>query len=373
MPQAQPTGLHPVSQSLRDEPWRVAGTPARYPGLCAPRGPWATGVVAESLAMVQLMELARRVAQVDSTVLITGESGTGKERVARFLYEESARAGGPFVAVNCAAITETLLEGELFGHARGSFTGATHDHPGLFEAAHGGTLLLDEVGEISPGMQVKLLRVLQEREVRRVGESKSRKVDVRIIAATNRDLIHGVEGGSFRQDLYYRLKVVELHVPPLRDRPDDILPLAATLLASATARMNRTLSGFGRRAAEQLVHYPWPGNVRELENTMERAAALGRGDQVQLEDLPPEVRQLGNRIAPRISLVVPLAEVEKQHILAALDFNGGNQTRTAKQLQIGSATLYRKLRRYGASQGGTADIGSAPATFAQSAVPDPSL
>ncbi len=172
------------------------------------------GIVAKSVAMAQLVDLARRVAKVDSTVLITGESGSGKERVARLVHEESTRAAGPFVAVNCGAITETLLESELFGHARGAFTGAMQDRPGLFESANSGTLLLDEVGEVSPGMQVKLLRALQEREIRRVGENKNRKVDVRVLAATNRDLAHGVAGGSFRQDLYYRLKVVELHVPP---------------------------------------------------------------------------------------------------------------------------------------------------------------
>ena len=177
------------------------------------------GIVAKSPAMRQVVDLARRVAKVDSTVLITGESGSGKERIARLVHDESTRAAGPFIAVNCGAITETLLESELFGHARGAFTGATQDRPGLFEAANGGTLLLDEVGEVSPGMQVKLLRALQEREIRRVGENKSRRVDVRVVAATNRDLAHGVAGGAFRQDLYYRLKVVELHVPAAARAP----------------------------------------------------------------------------------------------------------------------------------------------------------
>ena len=194
------------------------------------------GIVAKSPAMRKLVDLARRVAKVDSTVLITGESGSGKERIARLVHEESTRAAGPFIAVNCGAITETLLESELFGHARGAFTGATHDRPGLFESAHGGTLLLDEVGEVSPGMQVKLLRAIQEREIRRVGENKNRKIDVRIIAATNRNLALGVSDGAFRQDLYYRLKVVELHVPPLRERRDDILPLARVLLADRRSR-----------------------------------------------------------------------------------------------------------------------------------------
>jgi two-component system, NtrC family, response regulator HydG len=303
-------------------------------------------VVAKSTAMRQLVDLARRVAKVDSTVLITGESGSGKERIARLVHEESSRAAGPFIAVNCGAITETLLESELFGHARGAFTGATQDRPGLFEAAHHGTLLLDEVGEVSPAMQIKLLRVLQEREIRRVGENKSRRVDVRVVAATNRDLAHGVAGGAFRQDLYYRLKVVELHVPSLRERRDDILPLARVLLADAALRMKRKIAGLVPDAADQLLHYEWPGNVRELENTMERAVALARGTRVELEDLPEEIRLKVPE--PAVNGVVrPLDDVEKDYILAALELNEGNQTRTAEQLQIGSATLYRKLKRYG--------------------------
>jgi DNA-binding NtrC family response regulator len=305
------------------------------------------GIVALSGAMAQLVDLARRVAKVDSTVLLTGESGSGKERIARLVHEESTRAAGPFIAVNCGAITETLLESELFGHARGAFTGATQDRPGLFEAANCGTLLLDEVGEVSPGMQVKLLRALQEREVRRVGENKSRRVDVRVLAATNRDLAHGVAGGDFRQDLYYRLKVVELHVPPLRERRDDILPLARVLLSDAALRMKRKISNLSPGAADQLLRYEWPGNVRELENAMERAVALARGSRVELEDLPEEVRQAFPRPVTSNGSVRPLEDIEKDYILAALELNGGNQTHTAEQLHIGSATLYRKLKSYG--------------------------
>jgi two-component system, NtrC family, response regulator HydG len=305
------------------------------------------GIVAKSLPMQQLVDLASRVAKVDSTVLITGESGSGKERVARLVHDESTRAAGPFIAVNCGAITETLLESELFGHARGAFTGATQDRPGLFEAANGGTLLLDEVGEVSAGMQVKLLRALQEREIRRVGENKSRRVDVRVVAATNRDLAHGVAGGTFRQDLYYRLKVVELHVPSLRARRDDILPLGRILLADAALRMKRKISGLDPSAADQLLRYEWPGNVRELENAMERAVALARGTRVGLEDLPEEVRQAVAKPMAAGGGVRPLGEVEKEYIIAALELNAGNQTRTAQQLEIGSATLYRKLKRYG--------------------------
>jgi len=305
------------------------------------------GIVATSKNMAQLVDLARRVAKVDSTVLITGESGSGKERVARLVHDESTRAAGPFVAVNCGAITETLLESELFGHARGAFTGATQDRPGLFESANCGTLLLDEVGEVSPGMQVKLLRTLQEREIRRVGENKSRKVDVRVLAATNRDLAHGVAGGSFRQDLYYRLKVVELHVPPLRERRDDILPLGRVLLADAALRMKRKITGMAPEAADQLLRHEWPGNVRELENAMERAVALARGSRVELEDLPEEIRQAMNIPVATRGKVRPLEDIEKDYILAALELNDGNQTHTAEQLHIGSATLYRKLKSYG--------------------------
>ena len=305
------------------------------------------GMVAKSLKMQHVLDLARRVAKVDATVLITGESGVGKERIARLVHDESPRAAGPFIAVNCAAISETLLEGELFGHKRGAFTGAVSDRHGLFEAANRGTLLLDEIGEISPGMQVKLLRVLQEREVRRVGENQSRPVDVRVLAATNRDLAHGVAEGAFRQDLYYRLKVVELHVPPLRDRRDDILPLARLLLADAAARMDRKMTGLATGTADQLLRHDWPGNVRELENAMERAVALARGSRVELMDLPEEIRQAFPKPVVNGGTVQPLKEVEKEYILAALELNDGNQTRTAAQLQIGSATLYRKLKSYG--------------------------
>jgi transcriptional regulator with PAS, ATPase and Fis domain len=297
------------------------------------------------------------VAKVDATVLITGESGVGKERIARFVHDESTRAAGPFIAVNCGAITETLLESELFGHKRGAFTGAVSDRHGLFETANHGTLLLDEIGEVSPRMQVKLLRVLQEREIRRVGESKSRPVNVRVLAATNRDLAHGVADGAFRQDLYYRLKVVELYVPPLRDRRDDILPLARVLLADAAVRMGRKISGLVPRVVDQLLRYEWPGNVRELENApgnvrelenaMERAVALARGSRVDLEDLPEEIRQAFPKPVVVGGTVQPLKEVEKEYILAVLEQNGGNQTRSAEQLRIGSATLYRKLKKYG--------------------------
>jgi DNA-binding NtrC family response regulator len=316
------------------------------------------GLAAKSPAMAKLVDLARRVAKVDSTVLITGESGSGKERIARLLHDESTRAAGPFIAVNCGAIAETLLESELFGHMRGAFTGATTDRLGLFEAANHGTLLLDEIGEVSPGMQVKLLRALQEREIRRLGENKTRKVDVRILAATNRDLAQGVAEHSFRQDLYYRIKVVDLHVPALRERKDDILPLARVLLAEASLRMKRKLPVITADAADQLLRYAWPGNVRELENSMERAAALMAPGamRVELEDLPEEVRQAFPKPVAAQGAVQPLEDVEREYILATLAVNGGNQTHTARQLQIGAATLYRKLKSYGMIGARTSEV-----------------
>lgn len=304
------------------------------------------GLVVRSNPMRQLIDLAQRVARVDATVLISGESGAGKERIARLVHNESTRAAGPFIAVNCGAITETLLESERFGHVRGSFTGATSDRPGLFEAANKGTLLLDEIREISNGMQVKLLRVLQEREVRRVGENRSRCVDVRIIATTNRNLGQDVLNGSFRQDLDYRLKVVELYVPPLRDRLVDILPLARLLLTSANLRMQRGVENFSPDVADCLLHYRWPGNVRELENAMERGAALARAAHIEMEDLPRGVRQTNQSVTRPPGAAVALAVVEKDHILALLQRNDGNQTLTASQLEIGTATLYRKLKAY---------------------------
>ncbi|HLO66245.1 MAG TPA: sigma-54-dependent Fis family transcriptional regulator [Holophaga sp.] len=316
------------------------------------------GIVARSPAMRRVLDLARRVAAVDSTVLITGESGCGKERIARLVHESSPRCAGPFIAVNCGAVAESLLESELFGHARGSFTGATQDRPGLFEAANHGTLLLDEVGDISPAMQVKLLRAIQEREIRRVGENKVRRFDVRVVAATNKDLALAVAEGAFRQDLYYRLKVVELHVPPLRERAEDILPLGRVFLANSAIAMNRRISGFSTAVADHLLRYPWPGNVRELENAMERAAAMTLGGHVELEDLPEDVR---SAVAPPTLIpgqVKPLEEVEREYILSALEVNGGNQTRTATQLNIGTATLYRKLKAY---KEGTEGPGRPPA------------
>nr|WP_227027362.1 sigma-54-dependent Fis family transcriptional regulator [Corallococcus soli] len=304
------------------------------------------GMVARADAMQKVLNLARRSAKVDTTILVTGESGVGKERIARLIHDESGRAHKAFIAVNCAAVTESLLESELFGHAKGAFTGATHDRPGLFEAAHGGTLFLDEVGEVPPAMQAKLLRVLQEREVRRVGENLSRKVDVRVVAATNRELSEEVRLGHFRQDLFYRLRVIELRIPPLRERKEDILPLARLLLAEAGERLGRRVSGLSPDAADQLLRYPWPGNVRELGNAIERAVVLCEGPRVEREDLPEEVRAAPPSMVPTGN-PRRLEDMEKEYILAVLAQNGGNRSRTAEQLDIGVATLYRKLKQYG--------------------------
>jgi two-component system, NtrC family, response regulator HydG len=307
------------------------------------------GLVANSATMRQAIDLARRVAQVDSTVLITGESGVGKERIARLIHQESARAAGPFVAINCGAMPETLLESELFGHAKGSFTGANQDRPGLFEAANGGTLLLDEIGEVPPSMQVKLLRVLQEREVRRVGENRNRPVNVRVLAATNRDLQAEIHAARFRQDLYYRLRVVDIRVPALRERRDDIVPLARGFLAAAAERIGRKVTGLTSEAANRLLRYPWPGNVRELENAMERAVVLADGTRLDADDLPEEVAvALPGAHDP--DGVRTLADVEREYIQSVLVTVNGNRARAAEALGIGTATLYRKIREYG---GGT--------------------
>jgi len=300
----------------------------------------------ESPQMRQLKATAARVAAVDATVLITGETGVGKERLARAVHEASCRARGPFLAVNCGACADTLLESELFGHARGAFTGAVQDRLGVFEAAQGGTLLLDEVGDMSPTMQVKLLRIVQEREVRRVGETRARPIDVRLIAATHRDLQQEVAHHRFRLDLYYRLHVIELVIPPLRERPEDLRALAAELLGRTAARLQRPIRGYAPDAFEQILRYSWPGNVRELEHAIERACVLTDGSQIELEDLPGLVR--GGSEAARCVEVRPLREVvREQHralVLDTLARYDGDRRRTAQTLRISLSTLKRRLR-----------------------------
>ena len=298
-----------------------------------------------SPAMERVVGIASRVAEVDSTVLIVGESGVGKERLARFIHEASPRSAGPFIPVNCGAVPDALFESELFGHARGAFTGALNERPGLFEAAHGGTLLLDEVGEVPLPMQVKLLRVLQDHEIRRVGENRQRRVNVRVIAATNRNLAEDVADRRFRRDLYYRLRVVEIVVPPLRERPEDLRGLAQMLLVRICSQMGRPITSYTANALEQLLRYPWPGNVRELENAVERACALATGDVIDVDDLPDEVRHHQTLVITS-EQVRPLRDVEREYILAVLERNAGSKTVTAQQLKIGLATLRRKLKSY---------------------------
>ncbi len=322
------------------------------------------GIVARSGAMRRVLALVDKAAKVDATVLITGESGVGKERVARLLHDESGRRGGPYVAVNCGALPEALLESELFGHAKGAFTGASAARAGLFEAAQGGSLFLDEIGELPLGLQVKLLRVLQEREVRRLGENHPRPVDARVLAATNRHLAARVAEGAFREDLYYRLQVIEIAIPPLRERLDDVLPLARATLADASARMGREPMTLGAGAARALLAHPWPGNVRELANAMERAAVFAEGVQVRAEDLgplqPEPARQAAGRIGfeprrtaapsprppPTPTAPLRLADVERDHILHVLRAHGGRRAPAARALGISEATLFRRLRAY---------------------------
>jgi len=331
--------LKRLTRELKQTEQKLLQVRKRDPG--PGRRPIATDPV-----MCQIRDLAERVAKTDTTVLLTGESGVGKEVVARFIHAQSPRAQRPFIAVNCGALPENLLESELFGHVRGAFTGASQARVGLFEAAQGGTLFLDEVGDMTPSTQVKVLRALQEREIRRVGENASRPVDVRVLAATNRDLTAEMAAGRFRQDLYYRLRVVELVIPPLRQRADDILALARHFLEAAGQRLGRQLQGFEPAAAHRLLRYHWPGNVRELQNAIERAAVLAPGPRVALADLPDELQ--GGQPAPSLAGAdLALAAVEKAHILAVLEGVQWNRTAAARKLGIGHATLFRKLRQYG--------------------------
>ncbi len=312
-----------------------------------------TGLVGRSPAMIELYNEIARVSPSRSTVLIMGESGTGKELVARAIHQHSPRAARPFVAVNCGALTETLLEAELFGHVRGSFTGAVADRRGLWEEAEGGTLFLDEVGETSPAMQVKLLRALQEGEIRRVGASRSLRVDARVVAATNRDLESEVKAGTFREDLFYRLGVVILRVPPLSERRGDIPLLAERFLRAA--RGERQLR-FSETALARLVAYDWPGNVRELESAVEYAAMRARAAVVAAEDLPAKLQADNTRrryndpssqLAALYNDLVSLDELERRYLIYVLEKTGGNRTRAAEILGIDRRTLYRMAERFG--------------------------
>jgi two-component system response regulator HydG len=323
----------------RGEGARRAPAPARPVASPFPE------IVGESAPMQRLFELVRKVARTDSTVLVLGETGTGKELIGRAIHEASPRRARPFSAVNSAAFPESLLESELFGHRRGSFTGATENSKGLFEQADGGTVFLDEVAEMPLSMQAKLLRFLQTGEIRPVGSGSTHVVDVRLVAATNKPLEQEVQHGSFREDLYYRLAVIPLEVPPLRERLDDVPLLARHFLRRVAERWGRPPLDIEEAALDALLTYRWPGNVRELENAIERAVALCPGDRVRREDLP-----LGGTSAPRVmpkSAPESLPSLERRHILDTLERVGWNRKLAAELLQISTTTLWRRLKEFG--------------------------
>jgi Nif-specific regulatory protein len=301
-------------------------------------------MVGESAAMQRVYHFISKVAPTDATVLISGESGTGKELAARAIHRNSKRAQKSFMAVNCAALNESLLESELFGHEKGSFTGALAQKKGRLEIADGGTIFLDEIGELTPPLQVKLLRVLQEREFERVGGTVTIKVDLRVIAATNKNLEEAIESGQFRQDLYYRLNVVSLEMPPLRDRREDIMLLANYFADKYGSRCNRKLKGFSPEARECLLSYDWPGNVRELENAIERAVVLGTTDQILAEDLPEALLEREGTAAAPTTYHVAVAQTKKHLILNAINQAGGSFMDAAKLLGVHPNYLQRLMR-----------------------------
>jgi DNA-binding NtrC family response regulator len=302
-------------------------------------------LVSKSAAMQRVFELARAAARSSSTILVLGESGTGKEVLARAIHAESPRAAAPFVAVSCAALTETLLESELFGHEKGAFTGAVARRRGKFEQAQGGTLFLDEVGDVSPKLQLDLLRVLEARRFQRVGGAETLEADVRVVAATNRDLAKAVADGSFREDLYYRLHVIPITLPPLRERREDVPLLVQHFLERFSTELKRSLTGVSPEAMSALLSYPWPGNVRELRNVLERGAVVAQGSVIQLADLGLASPQPGRGVS--VGEPLSLEEVEKRHIAGVLNWTGGNVTQAARVLGIDRMTLYNKIKRYG--------------------------
>ncbi len=306
-------------------------------------------IIGASPAMQQVFALMKRIVKTDSTVLITGESGTGKEIVAKAIHFNGSRRDRPFIAVHCGAIPENLLESELFGYVKGAFTGAVRDKIGKFEAANGGTIFLDEIGTMPIQLQTKLLRVLQEQEVERVGSTRPVKIDVRIISATNMDLAEQVKNGAFREDLYYRLNVIPLVLPPLRERVEDILPLAKHFLAKYCKEMQRRRMTLTTEAVEALEGYNWGGNVRELENVMERVVALTEADTITLHDLPPNIREESlTRVTERgIDLMKVIAEIERNMITDALVLSEGVKARAAALLNLNRTTLVEKMRRLG--------------------------
>jgi two-component system response regulator HydG len=311
-------------------------------------------LIGASPAMQQVYGLIDQVSATDATVLITGESGTGKEVVARAIHERSRRKEGPFVAINCAAVPEALLESELFGHAKGAFTDAKQSRQGLFVQAAGGTLFLDEIGDMALTLQPKLLRALQERKVRPVGAESEIATDVRLVTATNRDLEDMVEDKRFREDLYYRINVIHIPLPPLRTRGGDVLLLAQHMLRHYATVFDKKVHGLSAAAAERMLAYDWPGNVRELGNCLERAVALAHYEEIQVEDLPEKIRSQPTRrstsmTGSELPELLTLEEVERRHVLRVLEACHGNRTDAAKILELDRKTLYRKLLRWGVS------------------------
>ncbi len=325
--------------------------------------PAAGDLLGESPAMRRARQLLARVSDTDSSVLISGESGTGKEVVARWLHDHGRRKTGPFVAVNCAAMPEALLESELFGHAKGAFTDAKTARVGLFQKAAGGTLFLDEIGELPLGLQPKLLRALQERTVRPVGGDAEVPYDARIISASNRDLEQAVEEHRFREDLFFRINVITVSLPPLRSRGNDVLQLAQHFLRVFAERAGKKVTGLSAPAAQALLRYHWPGNVRELQNSIERAVALTEFEQLTLEDLPEKVKQRrpSEAQAGGAEELLPLDEVERRHILRVLRALNGHRTQAAQVLGLDRKTLYRKLERYGEDEDGPRPSRAPPA------------
>ncbi|EAQ78586.1 sigma-54-dependent transcriptional regulator [Blastopirellula marina] len=311
-------------------------------------------IIGESPPMQKLFDQISRIGQSSASVLITGESGTGKELVARLLHRQSRRADGPFVAINCAALPEALLESELFGHAKGAFTDARAERKGLFQQAEKGTLLLDEIGEMPISMQVKLLRALEENKLRPVGGDQEIEFDVRILAATNRDLEAAVEDQKFRDDLFYRINVIQLELPPLRSRGTDILLLARHFVTTHAKRAEKSVANISEQASERLLAYSWPGNVRELRNVIERAVALTRYEMLAVEDLPDKIRDYrGSQVfigGEDPAELAPMDEVERRYILHVLSAVGDNKTTAARILGLDRKTLYRKLKQYGVEE-----------------------
>ena len=357
MPLATPTAFEGWSSNQPNNQARPIATPSDQEAFPITNSPRTPTLVGQSPVMRKLFSVIERVAPTDASVLITGATGTGKELAARAIHDLSPRRDAAFVDINCSAIPETLIEAELFGHQRGTFTGAHENRSGLFEKASGGTLFLDEVDALNLSAQAKLLRVLQERTVRRIGARANIAIDVRIISATNCDLAQAVASGRFRPDLYYRLRVLPLHLPELCTRAGDVSLLVDHFLRLKSERQGRQHAPrFSAEAMRTLSEYPWPGNVRELENVIEYALALGNGDELGIDDLPLELSQ--NRVSSNaedfrellqayMNDAVPLAEIEKRYILSVLQQFGGNQVRAAAALGIDRSKLYRRLRQYG--------------------------